>query len=319
MGAIPKISVIIPVFQVEHYLEQCVDSVLCQSMEEIEIILVDDGSPDRCGEMCDKYAKKDSRVRVVHQDNQGLSQARNAGIEIAKGEYIMFVDSDDWVDPDYCRVPYTLARDNHADLVIFRFRVIGDKHSQTICTQKPGIISKENAMNLVYHGGGIAVWNKLYSKKLIQEVRFVPQKYYEDQLFTIEMIHTAEHVYYTDHTLYYYRKREGSITKLHTREIRADQLEMRKCSATRLKELGYEEEARRLYLEFCWNYRMWFGMIGEDADRYNRELLNMSSSPEWLGWKSKLLLRLLRISPWLFDVVCFLFKKRIRDTNKEQN
>ena len=121
----PLVSVIVPVYRVEAYLEQCVDSLLGQTLERIEIILVDDGSPDSCGAICDRYAAADPRVRTIHRENGGLSASRNTGIEAAAGEYLMFVDSDDWVESDYCGLPWELARTSGADLVMFQSYITG--------------------------------------------------------------------------------------------------------------------------------------------------------------------------------------------------
>ncbi len=118
----PLISVIIPVYKVEKYLKRCVDSVLAQTYENIEIILVDDGSPDNCGEMCDEYARADSRVVVIHKENGGVSAARNIGVERSHGEYVTFVDSDDYISPDYVEYLYSLLSDNDADVAIADFK-----------------------------------------------------------------------------------------------------------------------------------------------------------------------------------------------------
>ena len=97
---VPKVSIIVPVYKVEKYLRKCIDSIINQTLKDIEIILVDDGSPDNCGKICDEYAAKDTRIKVIHKENGGLSSARNAGMEVAEGEYIGFVDSDDWIESD---------------------------------------------------------------------------------------------------------------------------------------------------------------------------------------------------------------------------
>ena len=114
----PLISVIVPVYKVEKYLHRCVDSILVQTYTNLEIILVDDGSPDRCGAICDEYAAKDSRIRVIHQENGGLSAARNAGLDVCSGEYIAFVDSDDWLDPEMYAVMMAQVREYGCDVVM---------------------------------------------------------------------------------------------------------------------------------------------------------------------------------------------------------
>ena len=112
----PLITIIIPVYKVEDYLDKCVESVVNQTYKNLEIILVDDGSPDNCPKMCDDWAKKDKRIKVIHKENGGLSDARNKGIDIAKGEFITFIDSDDYVENNYVEFLYNLVRENHAEI-----------------------------------------------------------------------------------------------------------------------------------------------------------------------------------------------------------
>lgn len=125
----PKISVIVPVYNVENYLSRCVDSLLNQTLRDIEIILVDDGSPDKCPEMCDEYAKMDNRVHVIHKENGGLSSARNEGLKYIKGEYYMFVDSDDWIDTETCKVCYEEIIASESDCLMFSYTKEFGNHS----------------------------------------------------------------------------------------------------------------------------------------------------------------------------------------------
>lgn len=127
----PKISIIVPVYNVEKYLDKCVQSLIGQTLKEIEIILVDDGSPDGCPAMCDEYAKKDNRIKVIHKNNGGLSSARNAGLELLRGEYYMFVDSDDWLDLETCEVTYWYVKQSQADCLMFSYVKEFANHSVT--------------------------------------------------------------------------------------------------------------------------------------------------------------------------------------------
>ena len=122
----PKVSVIIPVYNVESYLRKCVDSIIGQTLINIEIILVDDGSTDRSGSICDEYRRQDGRIQVIHKANGGLSSARNVGIDAASAPYIMFLDSDDWAEPGFCEIPYDAAVDTNSDLVIFQTCYVKD-------------------------------------------------------------------------------------------------------------------------------------------------------------------------------------------------
>lgn len=124
----PKISIIVPVYKAEPYLRKCIDSILNQTFKDFELILVDDGSPDRCGEICDEYALKDSRIKIIHKENSGRSSARNVGLDIAQGEYIGFVDSDDWIEPDMYEVLYSKAKIESADIIALNYNCcIGEK------------------------------------------------------------------------------------------------------------------------------------------------------------------------------------------------
>ena len=120
----PKISIIIPVYKVEKYLSRCMDTILNQTLKDIEIILIDDGSPDNCPELCDEYAKQDNRVKVIHKNNEGLGFARNSGLEIATGEYVAFVDSDDYVKKSMFEELYNELKVNNLDVVFYNFRFL---------------------------------------------------------------------------------------------------------------------------------------------------------------------------------------------------
>lgn len=204
------ISVIVPVYNVESYLGQCLDSILAQTYRDIELILVDDGSTDGCPQICDAYREKDNRVVVFHTENRGLSAARNLGLDHAHGEWIMFVDSDDWVEPDFCRLPYEAAVEHGADLVIFEMAII-NLHGHTISRdyQKSGIISAETAVEC----GHSAAWNKLYHRPLFTGIRYPIGQVAEDTAITHRLVYKARTIVYLNNELYYYRKRKESISE----------------------------------------------------------------------------------------------------------
>lgn len=165
------ISIIVPVYNVEQYLSRCVDSLVNQTYHNIEIILVDDGSPDRSGEICDEYAKKDKRVKVIHQSNGGLSDARNTALDIAKGDYLMFVDSDDWIEKKTCEILNRLASDYKADTVIFGLNFVFDS-GKVIRSKRgmAGLTDKNMCMKYLIHNvarGGIFnyAWSQPQKKK----------------------------------------------------------------------------------------------------------------------------------------------------------
>ena len=211
------ISIIVPVYNVEQYLSRCVNSLVNQTYHNIEIILVDDGSPDRCGEMCDEYAKRDKRVVVIHKSNGGLSDARNKGLDVAKGDYVMFVDSDDWIELETCSIIIGLAVKYEVDVVSFGIQLVGEKGIYEIqrVPYSRIISSYEGVVAMVYQQKrkGILnyVCNKIFKKILFENIRFPLGALFEDQDVTYKLIHKANLIYVTEQVFYNYYQREGSI------------------------------------------------------------------------------------------------------------
>ena len=212
----PIISVIVPIYNVEPYLRECLDSIIDQTYKHLEIILVDDGSSDRCGDICDEYATKDPRIRVVHQENSGLSAARNAGLDIAKGDYIVFIDSDDWVAKNICETVLSVAEGQQADLVCFGFeKILPSGRTQKWVETSSGEIKKAEAIRQVIMGEGTIrtmSCNKFYSRKLFDGIRFPVGRVHEDTAIIPKIMHRANKIYVIDRVLYYFRQHEGSIT-----------------------------------------------------------------------------------------------------------
>ncbi len=211
------ISVIIPIYKVEPYLAKCVESVLGQTYSNLEIILVDDGSPDRCGELCDEYAETDSRVKVIHKRNGGLSDARNAGMKIATGEYLAFIDSDDWIERDYFEVLYRLLKDNDADLSAIALcnvneegKEIGRHHSG-----ETHFLDAAIAMENMFHRDGLpwCAQAKLYRRVLFDGIEYPVGVLMEDKATTYKVFAKCHKIAYSDLTLYKYLVRPGSIMR----------------------------------------------------------------------------------------------------------
>lgn len=212
------VSVIIPVYNVERYLNRCVDSVLNQTYQNLEIILVDDGSPDRCGAICDEYSKRDNRITVIHKKNGGLSDARNAGLDIATGEYLYFVDSDDWIAES--AIEQLIAVFNKDDAIDIVAGCSVDVHErdgtlfETRYSITPGskkVLSKAEAIkdNLLH---GWAAWNKLYKLRLFADVRFPVGVINEDEAILLHVLDKIRKVAQIGIPTYYYFLRENSIT-----------------------------------------------------------------------------------------------------------
>ncbi len=231
----PKVSIIVPVYNVEKYAEQCFDSLLAQTLQDIEIILVDDGSTDSSGEICDKYAQKDDRVKVIHQDNKGLGLSRNSGMAIARGDYIGFVDSDDYVSEDMYRILYENAQKYNADISYCRekrfrtgdsitnnneeysceIKIWSEGEIQQYLLDRIGLPPKEKN-NVLY---GASVWGGVFLRKRLVELgaSFVSEREFisEDMLFDIDVIPYCKTIIHSDDELYYYRRNDDSLTTVY--------------------------------------------------------------------------------------------------------
>ena len=221
------ISVIVPIYGIEKYLSECIDSLLDQSFLNFELILVDDGSPDGCPKICDDYSKKDSRIKVIHKKNGGLLSARKAGLKEAKGKYISNVDGDDWVDKFYLDTLFKLAEANDADLVVTgHFREFNGK-IETIKPKIAGIYDEDELKSIIIpnaiyngdfceHGMSTYVWNKLFKRELLSKILFdVPNEIVmgEDAAITYSYLSISKSLVISRIPLYYYRQRFDSIVK----------------------------------------------------------------------------------------------------------
>ena len=223
------VSVIVPVYKVENVLHYCIDSILNQTYKDFELILVDDGSPDRCPKICDDYAEKDSRIKVVHKKNGGLSDARNAGMAVATGKYISFIDSDDYVSDDFFECLLDVMNKENSDIaecsvVKFyednRFDEISDDLSvKTYDTQDAmSALIAENPFH--QH-----VWNKLYKTELVKDIPYAVGKLNEDEFWTYQVFGRAHKVSKLNKTMYYYFQRNSSIMGVGYNIRRLDALE----------------------------------------------------------------------------------------------
>lgn len=209
-----KISVIVPVYNVEKYLEKCVHSLIAQTYTDLEIILVDDGATDSSGKMCDEFVKKDKRIKVIHKKNGGLSDARNAGFHASTGEYIVFVDSDDYVAPEMMEYMYDNLVKTGAD---FSTCGVYDVYGDHIVAQQEEaveVISGEEAFSYILQGTKIkgAIWNKMMKRPIIEGLQFPVGKTYEDVFFTCDLMQKAKKVCVGTRPEIYYVHRENSIT-----------------------------------------------------------------------------------------------------------
>lgn len=216
----PIISVIVPVYKVEKYLNRCVDSILSQTFNHIEIILINDGSPDKCGEICNEYAKLDNRIKVVHKENEGLSSARNIGLSIAEGEYVAFVDSDDYIHPRMYEVLYKQARKHSSDIVICNYKDVyynDYPKDQTINTQFQAInYTNIGALAQLYDINGVQfviACNKLYRREMFDNLEYEKGRLHEDEFIAHKLLYRGKRITYVPVDLYYYLQRKEGIIR----------------------------------------------------------------------------------------------------------
>ncbi len=304
----PKVSVIVPIYKVEPYLERCLDSLRRQTLQEVEFILIDDGSPDRCGRIADRYAREDGRFRVIHQENEGLSAARNRGIEAARAPYLMCVDSDDYVEPDFCRIPYECALEQGADLVVFRHWRDGfPKGKKQTVIPREGIFSREEALWLAGTDVGYYAWNKLCHRHLYEGVRYPVGRTFEDVATTCRLIQNAERIYVLDALLYHYCFRSSGIVQTITEKNILDRMEMFLWESKFLAGCGYTKLAERRMTMGALSYLIHMGTKGEQAAPFLRWFREEKKPAHDGDWQAKVLVPILRLSPTLFDLVCALF------------
>ena len=219
----PLVTVVLPIYNVEQCLSRCIDSVLNQTYSHLDIILVDDGSPDGCPAICDAYAERDARIRVIHKENGGLSSARNAGIDNATGQYILFIDSDDYVEPNYVETHIQAMVDNHADIVTVNLKAVGemtqkervmDIHSEVRTFPKYDLFT---ILQLYPNQVSIYACNNLYSMDILNahHLRFSPTQEVlsEDQLFNLCYYASVRTAVYIDRSLYNYHVHSNSLSR----------------------------------------------------------------------------------------------------------
>ena len=211
----PKVSVIIPVYNVEQYVEKSIQSVLNQSMKEIEVILVDDGSMDTSGEICDRYGEKEERIIVIHKENGGLSSARNAGVQAASGDYIGFIDSDDYIDSVMYETLYRMAERESADVAVCGVYDVYKNGKVPQCASREAFVcDQEEMLGHILLGEKISgtVCNKLIRKDIAKELEFPVGKLFEDAFYSAMLVQKIKKVSVTTEPMYFYVHRSDSIT-----------------------------------------------------------------------------------------------------------
>jgi glycosyltransferase involved in cell wall biosynthesis len=248
----PKISVIIPVYNTEKYLSQCLDSVLTQTFQDFEVICVNDGSPDNSATILEEYAKKDKRIRNSTQNNQGLSMARNNGMEQARGEYICFLDSDDFYDKDFLSALYTKAVETSADIVMTNTRYVNENDSTPTNLATQMLDQFADRIKILPHGG---VWDKIYKATLLKErhLRFPAGLYFEDNIFTVQALFYAAKMVVIDGPCYNYVSNDNGITHDTQKETKrcADAVQVAKMIMNFANAQNFSKAEKEILTDFC--------------------------------------------------------------------
>lgn len=215
----PLISIIVPIYKVEKYLEKCIDSILSQTYKDIQVILVDDGSPDGCPAICDRYVEKDERVVVIHKPNGGLSDARNAGLNVARGEFISFVDSDDFIADNFCDILLKAINRENADMAICNYQVV-DENGHSIQEKNLYLPIRDECISSQefiegycgkYGWHYVIAWNKIYKRELFENVKYPVGKQHEDAFVIHHLVSQCNRIACVKNVLYFYVQRQGSI------------------------------------------------------------------------------------------------------------
>lgn len=318
------VSIIVPIYRVQDYINKCVESIMAQTYSNIEIILVDDESPDNCPEICDDYAKKDARVRVIHKKNGGLSDARNAGLEMATGEYIAFVDGDDYVSSDYIQALYEVCVKDESDISCCGYyRVYGEKLIKAPKSTDKKLFTGIEAIRDIFTAGTLCevmAWNKLYKRSLFIDynIRFPVGKIHEDTFTTYKLFYYAERVGFIDKPLYYYIQRNDSIMGQTFNAKRLDVLDMLREAEEFFseKKVSFYRElqsARLLLTLGAYNDYLKTGSrdvaSGERLHAALSQIGNIFGNP-LIANKHKVLYSLARVNPWLYGMLRTKYDRR---------
>lgn len=286
------VSVIVPVYKVEKYLEKCVGSIINQTYKNLEIILVDDGSPDSCPKMCDLYAKEDKRVKVIHKQNGGLSDARNAGLDIMTGNFVCFVDSDDWVKKNYVEEMLNIQQKTNADVVACGINLVNEESgsvSEFKCSKKIVTYEYDKILNNYFKKDEIisgVAWNKLYKKEIFKNLRYPKGRIYEDNAIILQILYRCKKIVIIPNMLYNYLKRENSImlTNMNEQKLKSMFLnnEERAQFLISIKEKNVLSKEVLFNLKhYCWIYR-------DLTDENLKNILKQDFKIKWNKYKKYL-------------------------------
>lgn len=311
-----KISVIVPVYNAENYLSACLDSILSQTYQNFEIILINDGSKDASGQICDAYARKDERIRVVHQENHGVSHARNRGLELATGELISFIDSDDTLEPDMYELLVRVMQEHDADISHCGYKhIVGEEIRLIHDTKRVIPQSTQDALDCFVTGRlfGGGLWNKLYRRNLLTGLSFREDlKNNEDILFNFEAFRRADHSVFADYPLYNYVARFGSsaVFTIPSEKKIQDSCIVSQIIWETLQGTPLQDSAAVRHLRSLRSYYLHCAKYAPDkCSNIRSDILLVAGDSSHLGRSMSINVALIRHCPWLFRLVYTTYDK----------
>lgn len=318
-----KISIIVPVFNLEKLLPNCINSILSQTFTDFELILVNDGSTDKSGEICDKYAKHDKRIEVIHKSNGGVSSARNAGLEVAKGDYIGFVDSDDYINKYMFEILYSRAIRYSSDMVLCSYKKVYEYENHHVTKNTVEVGREQHFTNLgalkqMYEDKSkyiayVVPWNKIYKKHLFEGIKYREGNIYDDETVAHKLLYQSNKITVISSKLYFYYQRKGSQMNSTFHIKRFDKifaLHERAFYFKECKEADLFQKALKHYMDmFFWYYYL----AKNNLTNIDKELVAVKRTIDKslldlliikkLGWKQKLMCILFCVNPNLFEFV----------------
>lgn len=275
-----KVSVIIPIYKVERFIDECLKSVVAQTHSNLEIILVDDGSPDNCPKICDDWKKQDDRIQVIHKENGGLSSARNAGLNIATGDYIIYVDSDDWISKDMIETMLEYCVSKQVDMAMCGITRVYENGDMQVDEYEEFTVAREELLkNFLYHRKNLcsSVWNKIYKRDIVKELRFPDGLNSEDYCYNSVAYSETNALYVNTKPLYFYRIREDSICTAPVNEHSFDKIKVAQIVGDYLEKRGYENKIAIEHFKMQAHHDVLYSMYFKHANKelklkYKKEL-----------------------------------------------
>lgn len=308
----PKVSIIVPCYKVEKYLSNCIESVLHQTYENWELILVDDGSPDRSGEICDNYAKKDNRIKVIHKTNGGVAVARNIAIDLAEGEYISFLDGDDFLHTDYIRELIRLTLKYQTEIAQCNYiRGNDTKFPDIIKTVTEKIYNSHNIFTT--DTAKIIIWGKLYKTDIIKSIKIPEKRYFEDDWVTWRWYYSAKKIVVTSKPYYYYTSNEMSTMARHKKSPNISFIDAYKERIAFFRQTSERDLEECSHRQFC--KALLLSYMNPMSTKEQKQIILLRFRKSWneirhssiVSLKLKLLLGLFNILPRTITIVAKFF------------